>query len=851
MIFRSFGNVVARLWGVLPFPWLGLLAVVVAFAPAWPDVVVDGEFAFLPDQEPSLVGERVFSGSFSKNFWGSSVMIVARRDSSPEARLTTDDDVSAPLISDREFVEEILVSRLRRLIAENGWDQPTVLADGTGPPEPPLVAKISTARTDREIGPLLDSTDGQATLVRISLNSEFMELRNAPLIDAVEQLTDPIRGELRRDALIPPGLDLYLSGPAVVGKDMREAAKESANATESATVLLVVLLLLLIYRAPILALIPLVTVFIAVKISLGLLAMLARLGVVELFNGIEVYVTVVMYGAGVDYCMFLMARYKEELDAGATFDEAIAGAIGNVGAALVASAGTTAVGIGMMVFAEFGKFRQAGVAMSFSLVVVLLASLTFTPALLRVFGRWAFWPRIARERLAEAPGWISPTRFASRILDMHRLQGLWNSLADSMTRRPGTWWVSAMGLMLPFALIGVLLHDKLTYGLLEELPRDTLSIQGAQAVQDHFPAGEAAPLTVLISDPDTYFGGKGVSTAAARPGTTAIQELTERLWERRETLGIADIRSLHAAHGLLRQADKNFIERGGLMAVAQNSPYYVSDQGSNIGRMTRLDVVFSDDPFSRDSLARFERLEQEIEHLLPATLKGSDIYFIGPTASIRDLKEVTNRDQVRINLLVLAGVFAVLIALLRQIMIAGYLIFTVFFSYLVTLGVTFGVFWAMSTGEFVGLDWKVPIFLFTILVAVGQDYNIYLITRVDEEQQRRGGVLGVRDGLARTGGIISSCGLIMAGTFCSLMFGSLAGMIQLGFALAFGVILDTFVVRPILVPAYLVMLNDGRFGSVSGWLGAYRPSTSRLATLAGDSPDVEEPLDQRSAAAPP
>lgn len=844
MIFRSLGNVVARSWAFLPVVWLVFFAIVVAFAPDWSKVVVDGEFGFLPDQEPSLIGEQVFTGSFSKNFWGSSVIVVARRDSSPEARLTTDDDVSSPLISDRHFVEEILVTRLRQLIEHRGWNRSLDQNE-------PLVSKISTAKTDREIGPLLDSTDRQATLVRISLNSEFMELRNAPLIDAVEELIDPIRGELRSEALIPPGLDLYLSGPAVVGKDLREAAKESASATESATVLLVILLLLAIYRAPILALIPLITVFVAVRIALGVLAMLAELGAIGLFNGVEIYVTVVMYGAGVDFCMFLMARYKEELDSGGTFDEAIAGAIGKVGAALVASAGTTMVGIGMMVFAEFGKFRQAGVAMSLSLVFVLLASLTFTPALLRLFGRWAFWPRVAHERLSGPPGWISPTRFASRLFNSYRLRAVWERLADSIVRRPGAWWLSTMAIMLPFAVIGVAYQDKLTYGLLEELPRNTLSVQGAQAVQDHFPAGEAAPLTVVISDPDTYFGGRGVGTAAARPGTIAIQELTEQLWERREALGIADIRSLHAPHGLLRQADKSFIERGGLMAVAQNSPYYVSDQGENIGRMTRLDVVFNNDPFSKDSLAQFEKLEHEVARLMPTTLVGSDLFFIGPTASLRDLKNVTNRDQILIDFLVLAGVFAVLFALLRQFMMAGYLIFTVFFSYLVTLGVTVGFFWLMSSGEFVGLDWKVPIFLFTILVAVGQDYNIYLITRVDEEQRRFGGVLGIRQGLARTGGIISSCGLIMAGTFGSLMFGSLAGMVQLGFALAFGVILDTFVVRPILVPAYLVMLNDGRFGSASRLLGAYQPAGGPVATTTPEDFDVQRPLRRSSAGSPP
>ncbi|MGC1274193.1 MAG: MMPL family transporter [Planctomycetaceae bacterium] len=822
MIFRSLGLFVARFWPVLPIAWIALLVGVTIAAPEWETIVSDGEFEYLPESAPSLVGEKVFASAFSKNFWGSSVMVVARRDGGSDPRFT---------IEDRKFVEQILAPRLQKLAVENGWMRPP------GEPGPPLLVSAITTGSDKEIGPLLDSQDEKATLVRISLTTEFVEKRNAELINAVQRLIDPVDGELRRKALIPAGLDLFLSGPAVVGKDMREAAANSAHATELATVLLVVGLLILIYRAPILAFIPLVTVFVAVKTSLGILSILSTYGLVTLFNGSEIYVTVVMYGAGVDYCMFLMARYKEELDGGATFGEGIAGAIDKIGAALVASAGTTTVGIGMMVFAEFGKFRQAGVAMSFSLVIVLIACLTLTPSLLRMFGKWAFWPKIARERLAEPPGWISPTRFASRWFESRRLRRVWEDLAWSISRRPGTWWLATAGLMLPLAIVGVLCHDYLTYGLLDELPTTTLSVQGARAVQDHYPAGEAGPITALVADPDTLFGGKGVRQAAARRGSAAVADLTNRLWEQRDELNLADVRSMSAPHGKVRQQDKSLIEIGGALAAGQHSDYYVSDTGPDAGRITRLDIVFNDDPFSRDSIAQFDRLESTIRGLLPEALENAKVYFIGPTASIRDLKVVTNRDQIRIDLMVLAGVFAVLVALLRQIMVAGYLIFTVFFSYLVTLGMTFATFWALSPGEFAGLDWKVPMFLFTILVAVGEDYNIYLVARVDEEQRRLGGLAGVREGLARTGGIISSCGIIMAGTFCSLMFGSLTGMIQLGFALAFGVILDTFVVRPLLVPAYLVLLNNGFFGSASRWLGAYRPSGDEASVLdAAESP---------------
>lgn len=173
-----------------------------------------------------------------------------------------------------------------------------------------------------------------------------------------------------------------------------------------------------------------------------------------------------------------------------------------------------------------------------------------------------------------------------------------------------------------------------------------------------------------------------------------------------------------------------------------------------------------------------------------------------------------HRDQGRVERLVLLGVSIVLIVLLRQLVVPLFLLATVLLSYFAMLGMTFVAFWAMDPTGFVGLDWKVAVFLFAILIAVGEDYNFLLVTLVTEEQARIGPVRGITEALVRTGPIISSCGLIMAGTFASLMAGSLTEMRQLGFALAFGVLLDTFVVRPVLVPSFL-MLNDGQEKTVT------------------------------------
>ena len=257
--------------------------------------------------------------------------------------------------------------------------------------------------------------------------------------------------------------------------------------------------------------------------------------------------------------------------------------------------------------------------------------------------------------------------------------------------------------------------------------------------------------------------------------------------------------------------------------------HYVSSNGDLQGRVLRFDLVLQDDPFARNSIAQFESIRHSIETSIPAGLK---VFALGPTASIRDLKAVTDRDQIRIDILVLGGVFLILVVLLRRLTISLYLIVSVFFSYLVTLGMTFFVFWVLDPAGFVGLDWKVPMFLFTILIAVGEDYNIFLMTRIDEEQRQHGPVAGVIAALQKTGSIISSCGIIMAGTFCSLLAGSLVGLHQLGFALAFGVLLDTFVVRPILVPAFLVLLYDGRLKSLKHLLARTEQPLSPAAEVA-------------------
>ena len=799
--FSKLGEFVVRAWPAVLIVWIAAVVIASIAAPPLDYVAETEEFAFLPAESSSHLAEQLFRKAFPDSYCPSRIVIVATRESgiTPQDEDFLDDSVDetdqSPEHPNRKF--ELYEQLLDHLHEQDKLESK----------ESRIISGIRTFR-DPNVGSLLISRDGKARLILVELTTEFMDGRNRIPVGKIEDL---LKDEEFSKA-IPQGLSIQLSGEASVGRDMINAAKDSAKATEWLTFILVLVLLGAIYRSPALAFIPLVTVVVAVKLSMSLLILMATQKWVVLFQGIESYVAVLMYGSGVDYCLFLIARYKEEIDAGVSYDEAVSNSVSKVGAAIAASAGTVICGIGMMIFAEFGKFRDAGVAISFGLTIVLVASLTFTPALLRLTGKWAFWPQLRTERVSG--GWISSTSLWSRLNEIHWLQNTWEIVGRALLKMPMAIWIASMLLMLPFAIVGVLFYSHLSYGLLSDLSADSPSVRGTQAVRAHFPAGATGSITVLLRNDQVDFSDEAT-------GLAWIDELTESLStdSKKAELQLADIRTASRPLGGTEERILDMPAGGRRRVAMQKSQEYYVSSADLANHVTRLEMTAELDPFARDSIDQLTRLEAEIQRLLPAELKsGTSVLVSGSTASIRDLKAVTDRDQIRIDLLVVISVFFILVLLLRRVALCTYLILTVLFSYLVALGATYTFFWATDP-QFAGLDWKVPMFLFTILIAVGEDYNIFLMTRIDEEQLKHGPVKGVIEALSKTGRIISSCGIIMAGTFASLCAGSLKGMIQLGFALAFGVLLDTFVVRPILVPAYLVLLHSGRFGKFGTWLG--------------------------------
>jgi RND superfamily putative drug exporter len=455
---------------------------------------------------------------------------------------------------------------------------------------------------------------------------------------------------------------------------------------------------------------------------------------------------------------------------------------------------TVICGLGTLAFAEFGKFREAGIAITLALTLVWLAALTFSPPLLRLAGRWTFWPRTLTSMAAPRNEISAVTLDPCGQTYPSKFRAGWQWAIGMIACRPAFVLGITIALLLPFAGLGIVWNNWVSYNLVGNLPASSPSVAGTRALERHFPPGMIGQVNVLVIDRGQDF--------RKSTGRELVRALTERLKANLGELGLYDVRTLTAPLGL-SAATRNLppsITPESIEAAALDT--FVSSLGQRGSPATRVDLLFQRGPFDDAAIAALGRVESMLKESLAA---DSEIYSLGTTATIRDLQGVMQRDRGHVERTVLVTVFIVLIVLLRQLVIPVFLLVSVLLSYVATLGVTFVVFWALNPADFAGLDWKVTVFLFAILIAVGEDYNIFLVTRVAEEQARIGPIRGVTEALVRTGPIISSCGVIMAGTFASLMAGTLNEMRQLGFALAFGVLLDTFVVRPVMVPAFLIL----------------------------------------------
>jgi RND superfamily putative drug exporter len=664
-----------------------------------------------------------------------------------------------------------------------------------------------------------------ARLVVMQLSSELAATGNIATVEAVEALLADVQEYSGH--FTDPGLQLHMTGSAAIGGETLLASRDAIRFTEWITVVMILLILALVYRAPMLVAIPMISIGFAVVVSTGLVALLTQWSLAGVIPGLDlrvfttsrIFVVVILFGAGTDYCLFLIARLREEAMNHDWMDACTRSLQGVMGA-LMGSALTTVVGLGMLWIASFGKFHYTGPIIAICMLVGLLVCITLTPALLCIVGPKSFWPaRLSPETKVWRLGLLGPSQVGSTPSS-----SLWGWIALMLTRYPGIALVVGMALLLIPGIYGLRNEDNVTYDLSSQLNHSASSRQGLRLLARHFDIGNINPVTVLI----------------LRPVDLPREELENEIKQLATSLysldGIATVRTADDPLGDFPPSrDMGLLSgdawrRRALQNHRLATSYFFSSIPEYKNRLARLDVTIDGDPFSIETagivseLGRYLNDQARVEN---SPWQGATVLLTGTTPSIIDLRTVTLRDNRRIKLAVVVAVFLVLVLVIRRVGLCLYLIVTVLISYYATLGLTLWFFRGAYGSDFVGLDWKLPLFLFVILVAVGQDYNVYLVTRIVEEQRRLGWLSALRRAVSRTGGIITACGLVMAATFFSMTSSawlppllewmgfevagsgrSLRGITELGFALGLGVLIDTFYVRTILVPSFVAILGQ-------------------------------------------
>ncbi|WP_409056518.1 MMPL family transporter [Streptomyces sp. SYP-A7185] len=568
-------------------------------------------------------------------------------------------------------------------------------------------------------GPVFDTrrpTEAQAAqvFVPITMDEKGWE-RIAPAVDSMRERVGESTG----------GLSVHVTGPGGTSADFSEAFEGIDSTLLLAAGGIVIVILLVTYRSPVLLLVPLLAAVVSLFTAQALIYLLAEHAGLTVNGQSAGILTVLVFGAGTDYALLLVARYREELRRHEDRHEAMQLALHRAGPAVIASGATVVVSMLVLLTAEMNSTRGLGPVAAIGVAVALLAMLSLFPALLVVCGRWLFWPLIPRNGSEE------PTE-----------RGVWARTGRRIARRPRlTWSVTAVVL----AALALGLTQLRAEGLsnADSFTDKPDSIVGQEVQAEYFPAGSGDPL-VIVADADQ---GREVRRVVARtPGV--------------EPASVVVPPGTKAEH-----------------------------EGRVLFEATPTDP--SDSEAAKQTVERV----RDAVHAVP----DADAQVGGGTAALLDMDHATAHDNKLVIPLVLVVVLLILIALLRALIAPLLLIATVVLSFSAALGISALAFRHLF--DYAGESTDFPLFVFVFLVALGIDYNIFLSTRIREEAGRQGTRAGVLTGLAATGAVITSAGLVLAGTFAALGTLPMVAFAEIGFAVALGVLLDTFVVRSVLVTA--------------------------------------------------
>ncbi|MGK8505322.1 MMPL family transporter [Nocardia asiatica] len=588
---------------------------------------------------------------------------------------------------------------------------------------------------------LLAAPDRKAAIGQVPVDAG---LSGFPLTERISDIRTAAREGL------PEGLTLQVTGGPAFGADIADSFSGANVTLLAVTAVVVAVLLIATYRSPVLWLVPLLVVGAADRVATSAGTALARLTPLTFDGSTSGVTSVLVFGAGTNYALLLVSRYRDELHREPDHRAALRQAVRRAGPAILASNVTVVTALLVLLLASVPSTRSLGVMAALGLLIAVVFVLLALPAALALCGRNVFWPFVPRADERDTAG-----------------EGVWHAIAARVVRRPALIAGSAIA-VLAICATG-LLTTQVGLSQTEQFRVSAESVEGFDALAQHFPSGSSDPAIVLAR-----------GTAAA-----GIEEAFRRT--------------------------------EGVVLTWQT--------GTSPTGLTRWSVVIDAPPSSARAFGTIEALRASV-----GQVPGADALVGGTDAQALDVQNAASRDRAVIIPLILVVVLVVLLVLLRAVPAALLLVAVTVLSALAALGL--GSWMSEHVFGFPALDISVPLFAFLFLVALGVDYTIFLVTRAREETPRYGTTHGMVRAVSVTGAVITSAGIVLAAVFCVLGVLPLITLTQVGIVVGLGILLDTFVVRTVVIPALFSLI-----GRKIWW-----PSELRLVEEDGaDQPAGDQP----------
>jgi uncharacterized membrane protein YdfJ with MMPL/SSD domain len=681
-------------------------------------------------------------------------------------------------IDDMSFLEDVYALGPEYTFEEVGALARQVVSSGT-------IAEYPVALPEEYLANFLSPDSGaMLVVVTFSKDSGFFEGDGKPIVNNVEVIRGLV-SETRANHLTSD-YETFVTGDAALTADMEGSMESEMMLIEPMTIIMIIVLMGFFFRSVVAQFVPLGSVMVALGVSQAIVFVIGSY-VAEIHYSVTMMLFSILMGVGTDYAIFIVARYREERIKGHVREEAVKTSVTWAGESISTSGATVMISFFALAIADFSMIRTMGLVMGMAIGISLLVALTLVPSILMLLGNRVFWPNNKKRWYKYAE------RFMTKRKAGHR--GYFYKAADFSIRHAKVVMAAAILISIPTTYIFVTAET--SFDFIGGMASGVESNEGITAMTDAFGAGRIMPTQiVIVMDSPVYEDGNfSIANLETLEGVTSAVASADGVKQVTGTVNpqgpFIDYRNLSALSPETRASTEALM----LQSVGID------------GQTVLITVILEDAPMAPGSLDTVEVLRSLMATLSneDTALSSADIYVGGATAVIYDLANDLNRQFTVMEIVVVIGIFLVLLIVLGAVLLSAFAIISILLSISWAFAATVGIF-GYTLDE--PILWIIPLILFIMLMGIGMDYNVFILTRIREERHKgKSDRDAIVDSLDWTGGIITALAIIMGSAFSMMMISSTMMLKEMGFALAFAIMLDAMVVRTYIVPAMMTLLG--------------------------------------------